>query len=297
MNRSPLRVLRTPTTWLAFSAATLMLLTSTYAEADSPILTRIAERGVINIGHRESSPPFSYYDEQKNVAGFSIDLCGYVVDEVKKQTGKDIKVNYVPITTANRIIQVVSGGIDVECSTTTITLARMEQVSFSMPFWVTGTQLVVNKASNVEEVEDLKGKTVAVLQGSSNERALQAISREKHLDLTFNYVKDYAEGFLALETDRVDAIAGDGTPIAVFAATKARHPDQLAVVGRLLTTDPYGIMFARGDEEFRTVVDRALARAFASGAALTLVKKHFESVGVQPSPDMLALYRAQALPE
>lgn len=297
MNRSPLRVLRTPTTWLAVSAATLMLLSSTYAEADSPILTRIAERGVINIGHRESSPPFSYYDEQKNVAGFSIDLCGYVVDEVKKQTGKDIKVNYVPITTANRIIQVVSGGIDVECSTTTITLARMEQVSFSMPFWVTGTQLVVNKASGVKEVEDLKGKTVAVLQGSSNERALQAISKEEHLDLTFNYVKDYAEGFLALETDRVDAIAGDGTPIAVFAATKARHPDQLAVVGRLLTTDPYGIMFARGDEEFRTVVDRALARAFASGAALGLVKKHFESVGVQPSPDMLALYRAQALPE
>lgn len=298
MNRTPSHVLHRSIRWLAASAAVaLMSLTNTGALASSPVLDRIAERGVITIGHRESTPPFSYYDEHKNVAGFSIDLCGYVVDEVKKKLGKDITVKYIPITTANRIVQVVSGGIDMECGTTTITLARMEQVGFSMPFWVTGTQLVVDKSAQVEQVEQLKGKTVAVLQGSSNERALQALSRSENLGLKFNYVKDYAEGFLALETDRVDALAGDGTPIAVFAATKARHPERLAVVGRLLTTDPYAVMFPRGDEAFRTVVDRALARAFASGGALALIDKHFGAIGIEPGPDMLALYRAQSLPE
>jgi glutamate/aspartate transport system substrate-binding protein len=296
MNRIPPLVLNCAKPLLA-GCVLLMSLGSLPASADSPVLARIAERGQINIGYRESTPPFSYYNDQKQVAGFSIDLCNHVVEEVEKQVGKQIKVNYVPITTANRIVQVVSGGIDLECGTTTITLARLEQVGFSMPFWITGTQLVVDKSTAVKEVEDLKGKTIAVLQGSSNERALQTLSRDESLNLKFNYVKDYAEGFLALETNRVDALAGDGTPIAVFAATKARQPDKLAVVGRTLTVDPYGVMFARGDEEFRIVVDRALARAFSSGAAMALLKTHFGAVGIEANNDIVSLYRSQSLPE
>jgi glutamate/aspartate transport system substrate-binding protein len=268
-----------------------------HAQGSSPTLARIAERGQINIGHRESATPFSYFDEQQKVVGYSIELCDRIVDEVRKTIGKPIKVNYIPITTANRIVQVASGGIDMECGTTTITLARLEQVDFSMPFWITGTQLVVNRKAKVHEVEDLKGKTIAVLQGSSNERALQALMQAKSLNLKFNYVKDYAEGFLSLETGRVDALAGDGTPITVFAATKARDPKSLEVVGRLLTTDPYGVMFQRGDAEFRVLVNRSLARAFASGDADRLFAKYFGPVGMTLGGDLAALYRAQALPE
>ncbi|MBC7942404.1 MAG: amino acid ABC transporter substrate-binding protein [Chitinophagaceae bacterium] len=278
------------------AAAALLMLFSTAAQAQAT-LKRIAERGQITIGHRESSVPFSYFDDKKQAAGYSIELCMKVVDEVKKKLGKDIKVGFVPITTANRIPQITGGAIDMECGTTTITLGRMEQVDFSMPFWITGTQLVVPKKSRVAQVEDLKGKTVGVLQGSSNERALQRLSQEKGLNLKFNYVKDYAEGFLSLETNRIDALAGDGTPISVFAATKARKPAELAVVGRLLTTDPYGVMLQRGDPDFRLLVNRALAKAFESGEAEKLVIKHFTPTGIKPSPDLQALYRAQALPD
>lgn len=275
----------------------LSLGTAAWSQSASPTLTRIGERGQINIGHRESATPFSYFDEGKQVSGFSVELCGRVVDEVKKALGKEVKVNYVPITTANRIAQVTSGGIDMECGTTTITLGRLEQVDFSMPFWITGTQLAVKKGSGIHEAEDLRGKTVAVLQGSSNERALQALSQAKGLNLRFNYVKDYAEGFLSLETGRVDALAGDGTPIAVFAATKARNPAGLEIVGRLLSTDPYGVMFQRGDAEFRVLVNRALARAFASGEAQRLFDKYFAPVGLAFGGDMAVLYRVQSLPE
>lgn len=260
-------------------------------------LKRIDERGQINVGHRESSVPFSYFDDNKQVVGYSIDLCMKVVEEVKKKLGKEVKVNFVPITTANRIPQITSGATDMECGTTTITLGRMEQVDFSMPFWITGTQLAVHKKSRIAEAEDLKGKTVGVLQGSSNERALQRLAQEKGLNLKFNYVKDYAEGFLSLETNRIDALAGDGTPIAVFAATKARKPQDLTIVGRLLTSDPYGVMIQRGDPEFRLMVNRALAKAFESGEAEKLVVKHFAATGIKPSADLRALYRAQALPD
>lgn len=260
-------------------------------------LNRIQERGQINIGHRDSSVPFAYLDDNKQVVGYSIDLCMKVVDEVKKKLGKEVKVNFVPTTTANRIPQIASGAIDMECGTTTVTLGRMEQVDFSMPFWVTGTRLVVHKKSTIKEAEDLRGKTVGVLQGSSNEKALQQLSQAKNLNIKFNYVKDYAEGFLSLETNRIDALAGDGTPIEVFAASKARRAGDLVVVGRLLTTDPYGIMIQRGDPDFRLLVNRALARSFASGEAEKLVIKHFASTGIRPSSELEALYQAQALPE
>ena len=260
-------------------------------------LKRIDERGQINVGHRESSVPFSYLDNNQQPVGYSIDLCLKIVDEVKKKLGKDIKIQFVPITTANRIPQITSGAIDMECGTTTITLGRLEQLDFSMPFWITGTQIAVPKKSRVAQAEDLKGKTVGVLQGSSNERALQKLSQEKQLNLKFNYVKDYAEGFLSLETNRIDALAGDGTPLAVFAATKSRRPQDFAVVGRLLTSDPYGVMFQRADAEFRLLVNRALAKAFESGEAERLLNKHFASTGVKASPDLLALYRAQSLPD
>lgn len=270
---------------------------SAFAQSSSPTLTRIAERGQINVGHRESAVPFSYFDEQAKATGFSVELCNRIVDEVKKAIGKDVKVAYVSVTTANRMAQVASGGVDMECGTTTITLARLDQVDFSMPFWITGTQLAVKTNSKITEAEDLKGKTVAVLQGSSNEGALQALSKSKALDIKFNYVKDYAEGFLSLETGRVDALAGDGTPIAVFAATKARNPKSLAIVGRLLTTDPYGVMFQRGDTDFRVLVNKALARAFASGDAAKLFDKYFAPVGMQFTGDIASLYRTQSLPE
>lgn len=127
--------------------------------------------------------------------------------------------------------------------------------------------------------------------------ALQALSQSKGLNLKFIYVKDYAEGFLSLETDRVDALAGDGTPIAVFGATKTRHPEDIEVVGRLLTVDPYGVMFQRGDADFRVLVNQVLARAFASGAAQGLLEKHFGPVNVKIGADLAALYRAQSIPE
>lgn len=290
MNRRPLPLL------LAAALGGLLALASVSAQAQAT-LKRIDERGQINVGHRESSVPFSYIDDNRQVAGYSIDLCLRVIDEVKKKLGKEVKVNFVPTTTANRIPQITSGAIDMECGTTTITLGRMDQVDFSMPFWITGTQLAVRKTAGIAQAEDLKGKTVGVLQGSSNERALQQLSTTKGLNLKFNYVKDYAEGFLSLETNRIDALAGDGTPMAVFASTKTRKPQELAVVGRLLTSDPYGIMIQRSDADFRLLVNRALAKAFESGDAEKLVIKHFTPAGVKASDDLRALYRAQALPD
>ena len=265
---------------------------------ESAVLKRVAARGSVSIGHREASVPYSYLNTDQKVEGYSIDYCLRVVDAIKKRLGRqDIEIHYVPINTTNRIPLVANGTVDIECGTTTNTLARHEQVAFSPVFYLTGTQLLVRTDAGFKDFEDLKGKRVAVLQGSSNDSSLRALNDEQHLGITLVYVKDLGEGALLVENDRVDAFAADGGQIQVYAATKARQKGSLAVVGRLLTYDPYSAMYQRGDAEFALLVTRTYSEMFRSGEAERLYQHWFGPLGIPLSPLLKAAFQIQALPE
>jgi glutamate/aspartate transport system substrate-binding protein len=264
---------------------------------NSAILKRILERGAINIGHREASVPFSYISADQKVEGYSVDLCMKVADAVRQRLNKpDIKVTFTPINVTNRIPLVANGTIDLECGTTSNFLTRQEQVEFSPIFYVTGTQLLVKAASPIKEIEDLKGRRVAALQGSSNEAAVRKLNDENALGIQLVYVKDLPEGALLVENDRVDAFAADGVQIKVYAATKARPAGSLAVVGRLLTYDPYSAMMQRGDQDFALLVRAAFADAFRSGEAEKIYARWFDPLGLKIEGELLAAFRVQALP-
>ncbi|RXT47792.1 amino acid ABC transporter substrate-binding protein [Bradyrhizobium betae] len=264
---------------------------------NSAILKRILERGAINIGHREASVPFSYINDEQKVEGYSVDLCMKVADAVRQRLNKpDIKVTFTPINVTNRIPLVANGTIDLECGTTSNFLTRQEQVEFSPIFYVTGTQLLVKAASPIKEIEDLKGRRVAALQGSSNEAAVRKLNEEKALGVQLVYVKDLPEGALLVENDRVDAFVADGVQIKVYAANKARPAGSLAVVGRLLTYDPYSAMMQRGDQDFALLVRAAFADAFRSGEAEKIYVRWFDPLGLKIEGELLAAFRVQALP-
>jgi glutamate/aspartate transport system substrate-binding protein len=264
---------------------------------NSVILKRILERGAIDIGHREASVPFSYINDDQKVEGYSVDLCMKVVDAVRQRLNKPVlKVTFTPINVTNRIPLVTNGTIDLECGTTSNFLTRQEQVEFSPIFYVTGTQLLVKAASATKEIEDLKGRRVAALQGSSNEAAVRKLNEEKALGVQLVYVKDLPEGALLVENDRVDAFVADGVQIKVYAATKARPAGSLAVVGRLLTYDPYSAMMQRGDQDFALLVRAAFADAFRSGEAEKIYAKWFDPLGLKIEGELLAAFRVQALP-
>lgn len=264
---------------------------------NSVILKRILERGAIDIGHREASVPFSYINDEQKVDGYSVDLCMKVVDAVRQRLNKPVlKVTFTPINVTNRIPLVTNGTIDLECGTTSNFLTRQEQVEFSPIFYVTGTQLLVKAASATKEIEDLKGRRVAALQGSSNEAAVRKLNEEKALGVQLVYVKDLPEGALLVENDRVDAFVADGVQIKVYAATKARPAGSLAVVGRLLTYDPYSAMMQRGDQDFALLVRAAFADAFRSGEAEKIYAKWFDPLGLKIEGELLAAFRVQALP-
>jgi len=199
---------------LAIGAGLIAAASAEQGPGNSAILKRILERGAIDIGHREASAPFSFINDDQKVEGYSVDLCMKVVDAVRLRLNKpDLKVTFTPINVTNRIPLVANGTIDLECGTTSNFLTRQEQVEFSPIVYVTGTQLLVKAASAVKEIEDLKGRRVAALQGSSNEAAVRKLNDEKALGVQLVYVKDLPEGALLVENDRVDAFVADGVQI------------------------------------------------------------------------------------
>lgn len=277
-------------------AAGLALTAQTQAQEFSGTLGKIAESGKIVIGHRESSVPFSYLDENQKPIGYSIDLCMKIVDAVKETVGKDVEIEYVPVNPKTRIALMANGTIDLECGSTTNKLSRQEQVEYLPTTFVTGTKLLVRKDSGIKSVADLDGKAVALAQGTTNELAVKAKVEELGLDVKVLPVRDHAEGMLSLETDRVDVYSTDH--ILLFGLlSKSKSPDDFEVVGDFLSFDPYGLMIRRDDSAFELVGKAALASVFRTGEINEIYSKWFDPLGVPATPLLQASFELNSLPE
>jgi glutamate/aspartate transport system substrate-binding protein len=266
------------------------------AEEFTGTLAKVAESGVITIGHRESSVPFSYLDENQQPIGYSIDLCMKIVDEVAETVGKELEVRYVPVNPKTRLALMANGTIDLECGSTTNKLSRQQQVEYLATTFVTGTKLLVRKDSGISSVADLDGKAVALAQGTTNELAVKAAVEALGLDVKVLPVRDHAEGMLSLETDRVDVYATDHI-LLYGLISKSKTPDDFEVVGDFLSFDPYGLMVRRDDSAFELVGKIALAEVFRSGEIKEIYAKWFDPLGVPATPLLEASFALNALPE
>lgn len=266
------------------------------AQGAGGTLDKISKSGEIVIGHRESSVPFSYLDADQKPVGYSIDLCMKIVDAVSAELGKKIAVKYVPVNPKTRIALMANGTIDLECGSTTNNLTRQQQVEYLPVTFVTGTKIMARKGSGISSVADLNGKSVALAQGTTNERAVKAAIKDQGLDVKVLPVRDHAEGMLSLETDRVDAYSTDHILLFGLIA-KSKTPDKFEVVGDFLSFDPYAIMVRRDDSAFELVGKKALAAVFRSGEIDGIYAKWFDPLGV-PQGDLLkAAFTLGGLPE
>ena len=281
------------------TAALAIGLTTTVLQAQdnsSGTLAKIAESGEIVIGHRESSVPFSYLDDNQQPVGYSIDLCMRIVDAVAEELDQELSVKYVPVNPKTRIALMANGTIDLECGSTTNNLTRQEQVEYLPTTFITGTKILTRKDSGIASVADLGGKAVALAQGTTNERAVKAAIEEAGLDVKILPVRDHAEGMLSLETDRVDAYSTDH--ILLFGLiSKSKSPDDYAVVGDFLSFDPYAIMVRRDDSAFELVGKKAIASVMRSGEILDIYSKWFDPLGVAADDTLKTAFMIGGLPE
>ena len=294
----------TPTKIIAGLLASCFLSAPVLAQELTGTLKKIKDSGTITLGVRETSIPFSYLDDKQQAIGYSIDLCMAIVEEVKKELMMPtLMVKTNPVTSQTRIPLMSNGTIDLECGSTTNNLTRQKQVAFAPVTFVTGTKLLVKKSSKIKSYKDLKGKTVVVTQGTTNERTIKALSDKENLGIKFLNAKDHAESFLTVESGRAAAFSMDDVLLYGLIAS-AKKPKDFDVVGDYLSYDPYGIMFRKNDADFAIVANRALSGLMRSGEINKIYDKWFigklpsgATIGMPMSPLLKVGFQLQALPE
>ena len=240
-------------------------------------LKKIKDAGTISVGHRESSIPFSYYDDKNQVVGYSQELVLKVVDAVKQKLNMpNLQVKLIPVTSQNRIPLIQNGTIEIESGSTTNNLERQKQVDFSNTMFIIGTRLLVKKDSPIKDFPDLKGKNVVVTAGTTSERLIREMNEKNAMGMNIISAKDHGESFLTLQSGRAAAFMLDDALLAGERA-KARNPSDWIIVGTPQSKEAYGMMLTKGDTQFKKLVDDVIAKAQTSGEAEKLYTKWFMS--------------------
>jgi len=244
-------------------------------------LKKIKESGVITIGHRDSSVPFSYLDDKQQPVGYALEICLKVADAVKKELKLDkLEVKLNPVTSATRIPLIANGTIDLECGSTFNTPDRQKQVAFSNTYFLTSSKFVSKKSSNINSIADLKGKTVVSTSGTVNIKQVNEVNTARQLGMNVLPAKDHAEAFLMVDTGRAAAFVMDDILLASLVAG-SKDPSVYAISTEAFSQpEPYAIMLRREDPQFKQLVDQATADLYKSAEMPKLFDKWFN----QPIP-------------
>src|SRR3979409_972834 len=246
--------------------AALLLTTAAAAQTGgneglSPPPANIKNTHVRRLGYGESAPRSSFLDQANRPIGYSLELCEAIVDEIGVEVDDaNLRIEYVKVTSDDRIPAVVQNKIDLECGSTTANAERGKQVAFSPLMFVAGTKLMVPKTSTISAATDLKCKTVVVTKGTTNEQAMHNVDKKFSLGLNIVTAADHEQSYQMLVDGKADAFATDD--ILLYGLI-ARHKtqDKFKVTGEYLSYDPYGIMFRKGEPQLTAVVERAFRKA------------------------------------
>ncbi len=258
---------------LAWGIAALCCASAASAQG---VLERVSAGGKLVIAHRESSVPFSYIDSQTGKpVGYAMDLCLRLADVVRKKTGKkDMQVEFLAVTPANRIAMIEQGKADMECGSTTNNAERRQKVAFTVPHFITGARLLVKSASTIDRVEDLNGKKLVSTKGTTPLKAADQANRERLMGITILEAPDHAKAVEMVEKGEADAFVMDDVLLYGLAAGRP-NPGALKVVGRFMTTEPLAIMLPKNDPEFKKLVDEEMRRLINSRDIYPIYEKWF----------------------
>jgi glutamate/aspartate transport system substrate-binding protein len=258
-------------------AMTLCTLCSVATAQSSGTIDKIREKQEIALGVRETALPFSYLNDSHQFVGYSVDLCLRVVETVKASLKlPGLKVKLVPIASSNRIPLIANGTIDLECGTTSNTVERQKQVAFSSTIFVSSTRFVSKKSAGFTDLAALKDKPVVATAGSSNLRQITELNATRGYGMRISPSRDFAEGFLLMETDRSAAFFLDDITLSALVAS-SKNPAEFVISKEPLSVEPYALMMRKGDPTFKSLVDSALKATFESGDIKAIYARWFES--------------------
>jgi glutamate/aspartate transport system substrate-binding protein len=251
------------------------------------MLARVKRTHTVQVGYREGSPPFSFLDRAGRPVGYSIEICEAIVEEIGLSVDvPSLTINYVKVTSDNRVDAVAKGDVDLECGSTTANTERATRVAFSPVIFVSGTKLMVARDSSIQSIQDLAHKAIVVTRGTTNEQALRALDQKLALGLTIVTADDHEHSYRLLEDGKADAFATDDVLLyGLIAIHKAQAKFQ--VVGDYLSYDPYGIMFPKDDPQLAAIVEAAMRKLASNQDLVPLYKKWF--LGRLPTGEKLGI--------
>ena len=279
--------------------------------APGQALERVLASGRFTLGYRTDAPPFSYRDDSGKAAGYTVALCQRVADALKADLGlSGMTVEWVPVTVDTRFQAVRAGTIDLLCGAETATLVRRREIAFSIPIFPGGIGALVRKDAPARLRQTLAGEVPAnhpVWRGSASQalhsRRFLAVNGTTSAGWLVNridalkvvastsLVDNYAVGVQDVVNRRADALFGErGT---LMDAARRQPSNDLMMIDRLFTCEPLALGLARGDEDFRLFVDRALSRIYRLAEIDSLYATSFG----EPSETVLTFIRWSALPE
>ena len=279
---------------LPLTALALALALAALPASADDTLKKVGDSGRISVAYRESSVPFSYIASAGKPVGFSVELTNAIVDEVKRRTGKaNLEVNYLSVTSQNRIPLLVNGTIDLECGSTTNNSTRGKDVAFAINHFYTGTRLLAKKASHIAKYADLAGKTVSSTTGTTNAQVMRKYNTDNALNMDIVLAKDHSDAMLLVDADRAKAFAMDDILLYGLMAT-AKNPGEWEVVGDSLQVEPYACMLRKDDPKFKELVDGVIGGMMTSGEFERLYTRWFMAP-IPPNNINLRLPMAQQL--
>ena len=266
---------------LALGAA---LLIPTLSPAQT--LERIKETGQITLGFREDAAPLSYLADNRP-RGYAPSVCFELVNKIGGQLGlEEVDVVFLPVDTENRFDKVASGEIDILCGAATITLSRRERVDFSIPIYVDGTTVVLRK-DGPQSLPELSGRKIGVRAATTTFEALTNTLAAEGIDAEVVQFSDHGSGLAAVEGSAVDAYFADQS-ILMDMVMQSESANDLKVLDQILTVEKQGLALAKGDAEFRLVVDRGLSELFREGKVRAIFEQ--EITGATPGLALEAMF-------
>jgi polar amino acid transport system substrate-binding protein len=276
-------------------------------------LDRVKAAGKLALAYEIDARPFSFQDEKGKPAGYSIELCERVADAVKAELQlPSLNVEWVPIKLEDRLSTMQQNKADLLCGSVSETLTRRRDFGFSLPIFPSGIggvlrvdapAALINVLANGRPGPHpiwrgdparitLQEKTFSVIAGATSEMWLA--NRLETLQLTAKAVPvaTYADGIQRVLDGSSDVFFGD-LPILDDVAKRSPSASDLLVLDRHFTYEPLALTMARGDEDFRLLVDRALSELYRSQDFRTLYAKWFGALD-EPA---LTFFRQTALPE
>jgi len=265
------------------------------ALAQNGALDRIARDRTIVMGYVEGAAPFSSTGADGQPQGYSVDLCRAVAEAVGAQLKiADLKTRWVPLTVQNRLEAVRAKRVDLECSTTTWTLRRQSLVDFSLITFVDGANILTRAEAGAARVDDLSGKRIAVMPGTTTEKVLREALARRQVKAEVVTIASRAEGVQMVEQAKVDGLASDRTTLIVAAAGANRN--RFRLMDEDLSVEPYALALPRDDHDFRLAVNRALAGLYRGGGIKPIYERWLGPLG-SPSFLLTAAYFIQSLAE